>query len=135
LSLKNDEDIVFEYFRLIKNKDIEQLMELFAEDAIIYEPFSKLIEGLKSKSTIDSFLRISIMANDTLQHNIIIEKEDQKNDMEKSDNSKTITALVTFEKGDTIKARFTFELGYNNNDRLLIDSKQKKIKTLHIQFI
>src|SRR6266496_4623820 len=111
--LKNDEHIVFECFRLIKNKDIEQLMDLFADDAIIYEPFSKLVEGLKGKSAIESFLRVAIMANDTLQHNIIIKKENQKNDMKKSYNGKSITALVTFEREDTVKARFVFELGSN----------------------
>lgn len=126
--------MVFEYFRLIKNKDIEQLMDLFADDAVIYEPFSKLTEGLEGKSAIESFLRVSIMANDTLQHHIIIEKENQKNDMEKSCNSKIITALVTFERGDTMKARFTFELGSNGNNRVF-DSKRKKIKALHMQFI
>jgi hypothetical protein len=131
----DDKDIIFEYFRLIQNKDIEHLMDLFADDAIIYEPFSKLVEGLKGKSAIESFLRVAIMANDTLQHNIIIEKEN-KNDMEeKSYDSKIITAFVAFERGDTVKARFTFELGYNDNNRSFFRSKHKKIKTLHIQFI
>jgi len=37
---------VFEYFELIKNKDIERLMNLFSPDAIVYEPFSKLREGV-----------------------------------------------------------------------------------------
>ena len=129
-----NKDMVFEYFRLIKNKDIEQLMDLFADDAVIYEPFSKLTEGLEGKSAIESFFRVSIMANDTLQHHIIIEKENQKNDMEKSCNSKIITALVTFERGDTMKARFTFELGSNGNNRVF-DSKRKKINALHMQFI
>jgi hypothetical protein len=129
-----NKDMVFEYFRLIKNKDIEQLTDLFADDAIIYEPLSKLTEGLEGKSAIESFLRVSIMANDTLQHHIIIEKENQKNDMKKSCNSKIITALVTFERGDTMKARFTFELG-SNNKNYVVDSKQKKIKALHIQFV
>lgn len=129
-----NKDMVFEYFRLIKNKDIEQLMDLFADDAVIYEPFSKLTEGLEGKSAIESFLRVSLMVNDALQHHIIIEKENQKNDMEKSCNSKIITALVTFERGDTMKARFTFELGSNGNNRVF-DSKRKKIKALHMQFI
>lgn len=41
----NDEDIVFEYFELVKNNDIERLMNLFSPDAIVYEPFSKLSGG------------------------------------------------------------------------------------------
>jgi hypothetical protein len=38
------------------------------------------------------------MANNTLQHNIIIERENQKNNIEKSYNSRVITALLTFER-------------------------------------
>jgi ketosteroid isomerase-like protein len=60
----NNEGIVFEYFKLVKNKDIESLMELFAPDAIVYEPFSKITGGLKGKRAIESFLRVAIMAND-----------------------------------------------------------------------
>ena len=37
---------MFEYFELIKNKDIEPLRNLFSPDAIVYEPFSKLREGV-----------------------------------------------------------------------------------------
>jgi ketosteroid isomerase-like protein len=37
-----DEDLVREYFRLIKAKDMYGLPDLFTEDAVIYEPFSKL---------------------------------------------------------------------------------------------
>src|ERR1044071_2860926 len=76
----NNEDIVFEYFKLIRNKDIEGLIELFAPDAIVYEPFSKITGGLKGKRSIESFLRVAIMANDTLQHHIVIEVEDTPNE-------------------------------------------------------
>ena len=37
-----DEDMVHEYFRLIRTKDIYRLLDLFMDDAIIHEPFSKL---------------------------------------------------------------------------------------------
>jgi hypothetical protein len=43
-------------------------MDLFAPDAIVFEPFSKMTGGLKGKRAIESFLRVAIMANDTLQH-------------------------------------------------------------------
>src|SRR5919197_3048692 len=76
----NSEDIVFEYFKRIKNKDIESLMELFAPDAIVYEPFSKMTGGLKGKRAIESFLRVAVMANDTLQHQIVLEKEANPNE-------------------------------------------------------
>jgi ketosteroid isomerase-like protein len=36
-----DEDIVHEYFRLIKTKDMYRLLDLFADDAVIDELFSR----------------------------------------------------------------------------------------------
>ena len=39
--LLDNEDLVYEYFRLILRKDIRHLLDLFTEDAIIHEPFSK----------------------------------------------------------------------------------------------
>ena len=146
----NNEDIVFEYFKLIKNKDIGSLMELFAPDAIVYEPFSNITGGLKGKRAIESFLRIAIMANDTLRHQIVIEKEanpneprsDHKgsdgNNNNNNNNTNLITALVKFEKGDSVKARFTFELASDNSsnddDGAAAGKRNNRIKTLHIQF-
>ena len=149
-----DKDIVFEYFRLIKNKDIEHLLDLFAYDAVVYEPFSKLAGGLRGRSAIESFLKVAIMANDALKHDIIIEKkphtttiddnsankDDNKVSCGKSNSNKSIAALVTFERGDSATARFTFELNpddedSNNSSDRFFNSKQKMIKTLHIQFI
>lgn len=37
----DNEDLVYEYFRLTLRKDIHHLLDLFTEDAIIHEPFSK----------------------------------------------------------------------------------------------
>ena len=34
-----DEDIVHEYFRLIKARDMYGLLSLFTDDAVSYEPF------------------------------------------------------------------------------------------------
>ena len=51
----NDTDIVFEYFQLIKNKDIGRLMNLFSPDAIVYEPFSKLRGGVSGKRLLSLF--------------------------------------------------------------------------------
>ena len=34
VSLQSDRDIVFEYFRRIKNKDISGLLDLFTDDAV-----------------------------------------------------------------------------------------------------
>ena len=134
-------DIVFEYFRLIKKKDSEQLLDLFAHDAVIYEPFSNITGGLRGRSAIEPFLKVAIMANDTLQYHMIIEKKpyDEMDKINNKDSDKVITALVTFERGDSIRARFTFELSSDdddddyNNDHVS-NSIHKKIKTLHIQF-
>jgi hypothetical protein len=126
----NNEDIVFEYFKLIKKKDIGNLMDLFAPDAIVYEPFSKITGGLKGKRAIESFLRVAIMANDTLQHQIVIEKQcdihetnldhQGNNNGYFSYNTKVITVLVIFEKGDSLKARFTFELASDHSDNKIL---------------
>ena len=145
----DNEEIVFEYFKLVKNKNIESLMELFAPDAIVYEPFSKITGGLKGKRAIESFLTVAIMANDTLQHQIILEKEanlnepklDHKgsNDNNNNNNTNLITALVKFEKGDSVRARFTFELASynsgNDDDGATSGKKYNRIKTLRIQFL
>lgn len=156
--LYHNEDIVFEYFRLIKKKDIERLINLFSPNAIIYEPFSKLRGGLKGKQAIESFLKIVIMANDSLKHHITIENSSDvknrsnigNNDNDNRNNNKNnsisshdkvIIALVIFEKGDSVKARFTFGLSsdddnYNDNNNRDTNSKyNNKIMTLHIQFI
>jgi hypothetical protein len=64
--------IVSDYFRLIKEKDMDGLLNLFADDCVIYEPFSKVSslynsDGepkksfLKGKSEIESFLQIIMM--------------------------------------------------------------------------
>ena len=47
---------------------------------------------------------------------------------------KVVNALVTFEKGDLLKARFTFGLSFDNDDNY-INSKYRTIRSLCIQFI
>ena len=85
---------------------------------MVYEPFSKITEGLKGRSSIEPFLKVAIMANSNLQHTIKIEKPRKPNE---------ITALVTFEKGDKVKSKLTFEF---EDDEV----RGKKIKSLHIAF-
>ena len=147
----NDEDIVFEYFELVKNNDIERLMNLFSPDAIVYEPFSKLSGGVSGKQAIESFLRIMIMANNELQYRIVIENisdiknrsnvdgnnHENKNNCSSCFSIKVVNALVTFEKEDLLKARFTFGLSRDNddNDDNYINSKYRTIRSLCIQFI
>ncbi len=141
-TLKSERDIVFEYFRRIKDKDIPGLLDLFTDDAVIYEPFSKSEDiqgkttGLRGKQGIEPFLGVVVMANEGLECNITIDKIIEK--MNGSNNKSTeISAIVTFERGDKITARFTFELispVINNSNNINTNQNEKKIKSLHIQF-
>jgi hypothetical protein len=64
-----------------------------------------------------------MMANDELEHTIVTEKKQKLGKMNQ------VTALVTFEKGDKIRGRFTFELDSDNGSGV-----EGRIKSLHIQF-
>jgi len=126
-----DEDIVHEYFRLIKTKDMYGLLDLFADDALIDEPFSKSEAGkggLHGKSAIEPFLNVAIMVNAGLREEIEIEKSI----LRKDNDINKVTAYVTFERGGKVKARFTFELTSEENYN---SQKQKKIQSLRIQFV
>lgn len=115
-----NEEMVLQYFRCIGNKDLPGILELFDYDAVIYEPFSKS-QSLKGKSAIEPFLKVAMMANSGLQRNIKIEKPSNG----KAEN--TAIALITFERGDRIRGRFTFEF--------IKDGDIKKIKSLRIEFL
>lgn len=114
------EEIVARYFRYTDNKDLDGILDLFDYDAIVYEPFSK-VEGLHGKSAIEPFLKVAMMANSELRRTVKIEKTTKANNNE-------ITALITFEKGEKVKGRFTFEFTED-------DSWEKRIKSLHIEFL
>lgn len=120
--IKPNESLVLEYFQRVKSSDVPGLLNLFSDDSVIYEPFSKS-KCLTGRSEIESFLRTVIMANKGMQHEIKIEKERRKA------NKNQIVALVTFHKGDSMKARFTFE--FERADEL----NCARIKTLYIEFI
>ena len=113
------EEIVHQYFRYIDNKDLSGILDLFDYDAIVHEPFSKMTEGLKGRSSIEPFLRVAMMANSSLQRTIKFEKPTKPN---------KIIALITFEKGDKVRGKFTFELIDDS-------SRGKKIKSLNIEFL
>ncbi len=112
------EEIVYQYFKCIDSKDFDGILDLFDYDAVVYEPFSNITGGLKGKSSIEPFLKVAMMANASLQRTIKFEKPAKPN---------KITALVTFEKGDRVKGRFTFEF----DDQ----AGEKKIKSLNIEFL
>jgi hypothetical protein len=115
------EDIIMQYFRCIDNKDVDGAVELFDYDAVVHEPFSNVAGGLKGRSAIEPFIKVVMMANSNFKRDIEIQKT--------SNDENRITALVTFERGDRTKGRFTFEFTPDNNTHL-----EKKIKTLNIEF-
>jgi len=142
-----NKEIIAEYFRLIQSKDIEGLKDLFLPNAIVLEPFSKLEEGLRGWSQIEPFIKVAIMANESLSYRIAFEEfddQDMKNkyikDMQinkennnTNNNTDIVETLLTFEKGQTLKAKFRFEL---SNETDTINSSKKKIKSLYyIQFM
>ena len=115
------EEIVARYFRYIDSKDLDGLIDLFDYDAVVYEPFSK-VGRLRGRSAIEPFLKVAMMANSELRRTVKIEKTKRTN------NNDNITALITFEKGEKVKGRFTFEF-------IEDDSGEKRIKSLHIEFL
>ena len=138
--LLTNKETVLRYFTLLQNNDIDGLKNLFWSDAIVYEPFSKSEQGLRGWSQIEPFLKVAIMANESLSRKIRFEEsshiknEDQvgkKNNVESRND--IVEALVTFQKDNVLAARFRFELINRNNT--IDNSEQKKIKTLHIQFM
>jgi len=104
--LLTNKEIVSQYFRLLQNKDIDGLKDLFWSDATVYEPFSKLEHGLRGWSQIEPFLKVAIMANESLSNKIAFEesrriKNKDLNDEEKNtsdSNNDIVEALVTFQK-------------------------------------
>jgi len=111
--------LVFECFELASQNRIEELLDLFADDVTIYEPFSKKEEGLHGKPAVRSFLNMMTLASDdNLRYDMSIEE----------DKSDKVIVLVVFEKGDKIEARFSFEMGGSKE-------KDKKIRIVRVEFL
>jgi ketosteroid isomerase-like protein len=118
-----NQQIVNKYFQSISKRDIHDLLDLFDEDAVVYEPFSNIKQGLQGKSAIENFLRVAIMANAGLKRTIkFVDKTQDK-----------ITAIVTFERGDSVTGKFSFTFITSKDEKSLTSSK--RIKVLKIEFI
>jgi SnoaL-like domain len=145
---KDDQHIVLKYFRLIDEKDMPSLLNLFTEDCTIYEPFSRdflFDEGkgkkpLKGRNEIESFFHIVMMASDGLKHEIEfvyspIEHTRQNGDSVITTSSSAVSALATFyrhEGGDKLRQKLVFhivsEQKYDTLDKLTRDGNDKDIK-------
>lgn len=112
-----EEEVVRRFFMLIESKNVDALLNLFDNDAVVSEPFSRA-ENLIGRSEIEPFIKIALMANTDLRREIEIEKP-------ADGHNNQLSALVTFEKGGKVNGRFTFEL----------DPESGKIKRLKIQFV
>ena len=123
---KDNEIIVQEYFKRIKSGDVHGLLELFSDDSVIYEPFSRS-KRLSGKSEIEPFLKSVIMANEGLQYELEIVR--QNNNQKKRQNN-ILVALVIFRKDNEIRSRFTF--GFDNSDGTKLI---RRIKSLLIEFV
>ena len=110
------------YFQKIKAGDVRGLLNFFTDDSVVYEPFSKS-KCLVGKLEIEFFLKTVVMANEGMQYEIKIESEEHDEDKDE------IVALVTFQKGDSIRGKFTFEI------ERLSELNESRIRTLRIEFI
>jgi hypothetical protein len=115
-----NQELVFECFKLASQKKIEEMLELLADDVIIYEPFSKKEDGLRGKEAVRSFLSMIVLASDDDLHYDISVEEDS--------NDKIVT-LVVFEKGDKITSKFTFEMTPSKA------KNKKKIRVVRVEFL
>src|SRR5690606_2203590 len=113
------EAVIGRYFKCIDTKDLSGILDLFDYDAVVHERFSNVSGGLNGRTSIEPFLKVAMMANSSLQRTIKIEKSTKPN---------TVIALITFEKGDKVKGKFTFQF---EDDPV----SGKKIKSLNIEFL
>lgn len=154
----NNRRIVSDYFHLINEKDMQGLLNLFADDCVIYEPLGKgnLLHNnlrekihLKGKSEIESFFNIVMMASDGFQYQIEFIDEpidmdfDEPSDIFDSTSSSIVSVLATFygnKEGHGLKEWLTFHVvsrknyvsaNTQDND---YSKNNKEIKTLWIHF-
>lgn len=137
---KNDQNIVLKYLHLIDEKDMSGLLNLFTEDCMIYEPFSRgplSNEGkgkkpLKGRNEIESFFHIVMMASDGLKHDIEFvcspfEHNRQMGDTVSSASSSVVTAVVTFysdEARNKLKQKLVFHIVSELNHYTLEDTRR-----------
>lgn len=137
---------------------MQRLLNLFTDDCVIFEPFSKKQRQpydngrdktyLKGKSEIESFFYIVMMASDGLQYHIeFIDKAfdmnyDAQNGIFYSPSSSIVSVLVTFYgkgEGYELKERLKFHVVPRKNYVSANTKKNdyhnsKEIKILWIQF-
>jgi hypothetical protein len=134
----SNEQMVYDYFRLIDKKDLDGLLELFADDATVYEPFSQVEDGLKGKAAIRDFLHITIMADAGTKRTVEFVNGAHIGRTEKDIEMDEIAALVTFQGDGTLRGKFNFKFVIvveviEDRDGVSMLFPSKKIKELRIQ--
>ena len=119
---KENQVMVQEYFKRIKSGDVQRLLELFSDDSVVYEPFSKS-KRLFGKAEIEPFLRTVIMANEGVQYELKIVQQ-------KNNSKDNLVVLVTFRKENEIRSRLTFAFESPDHFKFI-----RRIKSLLIEFI
>jgi hypothetical protein len=103
--LLDNEDLAYEYFRLIMRKDIRQLLHLFTEDAAIDEPFSKPDgRGLMVNTLIMTAMRIYDLLHASVYEKSRIEEQCVECYYNKNQ------VMCTFRRGQEIIIRFIYRL-------------------------
>lgn len=115
--MDDNEKLVRKYFELVPT-DYHAAAELFSDDAVLFEPFSKE-NGLKGKDDIRQFLKVASMANGGLNRELTVRQRDDR-----------VEALVSFTKGSTARGKFVFKI----QKLATMKGTEKKIKELHIRF-
>ena len=120
-----EKNTIQSYFRAIKRKDISNLVDMFEDEAVIHEPFSKEVQ-LRGKLDFRRFFQVICMAIEELKHDLLIEED--------ATDENGLSVLCTFQRGETVCARFSFQFGPNS--RLNTNGVMKrKIQKLQIQFL
>jgi hypothetical protein len=125
--LLDNEDLVYDYFRLTLRKDIRHVLDLFTEDAIIHEPFSKPEDsGLK----VNTIIMITTRLYDLLHRPYSYEKS-RIEWIDCYHNKNHVTC--TFRSEQEIMIQFIFKFCYDSKDKSY--SNNRRINFLCIQLI
>lgn len=115
-------DIVKNFFSLIEQRDIDGLVDLFDENCVVYEPFSK--ENCLKKNNLKPFFQVLVNTNSDITREVSFFDKHNKVD--------EIETLVSFNKEGMLRAKFIFNIKRYSDD---FGIEMNKIETLHIDFI
>ena len=119
-NMLSEKNTIQNYFRAIRRKDINNLVDMFEDEAVIHEPFSKEVQ-LRDKLDFRPFFQVICMAIEELKHDLLIEEATDENGL---------SVLCTFQRGETVCARFNFQFGPNSrlNTNGVMERKSRNYK-------